>query len=80
MADYSKQWIDKYDSEGMIPDFDILKEANLLKPDTYTPIICEGFGFVAIGKDKNENIILAIPQPYNNKQTVEWVPYNEIIT
>jgi hypothetical protein len=47
MADFSKQWTDIYDSE--FPwDFDIEVEAETIPRGYYKPIICEGFGFIAI--------------------------------
>ena len=48
MADFSKQWAEIYDSE--FPwDFDIEEEAETIPKGYYKPMICEGFGFVAIG-------------------------------
>lgn len=47
MADFSKQWADIYDSE--FPwDFDIEVEAESIPKGYYKPMICEGFGFIAI--------------------------------
>ena len=60
MADFSKQWCEKNDPQ-MPFDFDIEEVANTLEPNHYTPIICEGIGFIAIGKDANNNILLAMP-------------------
>jgi hypothetical protein len=51
MADFSKQWCELNDPE-MPSDFDILEEANKLEPNNYIPMICEGYGFIAIGKIK----------------------------
>lgn len=81
MAEYSKQYIDNHDSGGMNPDFDILEEAKLLLPDTYTSIICEGFGFIAIGKSADHKIMLAMPQPHKvgEEETFMWEDYDEVI-
>lgn len=47
MADFSKQWADIYDSQ--FPwDFDIEVEAETIPKGYYKPMICEGFGFIAI--------------------------------
>lgn len=47
MADFSKQWADVYDPE--FPwDFDIEVEAESIPKGYYKPMICEGFGFIAI--------------------------------
>lgn len=60
-------------------DFDIMEEFHKLKTDHYVPYICEGFGFIAIGKDEKDECILAMPidgAPYG---TVEWKKYSEVI-
>jgi hypothetical protein len=57
MADFSKQYCDLYDPE-MPHDFDIEKVAEKLDNDYYLSFICEGFGFSAIGKDPDGEIIL----------------------
>ena len=45
-------------------------------------MICEGLGFVAIGRDEDEKIILAMPVGYD-KETgstkVEWKPLTGFI-
>jgi hypothetical protein len=51
MAEFSKQYCELHEQE-MEPDFDILQMANQVQPDHYIPIICEGFGFLAIGKNE----------------------------
>ena len=82
MAEFSKQWIDKYDKGGMKPDFDIEEVASGLGPDMYTPLICEGFGFIAIGKSQEGEILLEMPQPYKagEEEMIMWKPMNEVIT
>ena len=85
MANFSKQWCDINDPQ--IPsNFDIEEIANTLEPNHYTPIICEGFGFIAIGKTGDNDIVLAMPtgavhtdeqgQIYDD---IVWEPYNNII-
>jgi hypothetical protein len=76
MADFSKQWCEQNDF-GMPGDFDILKEADALQSNSYVSMICEGYGFNAIGKDIENNIMLA----FHNWQdgTTKWVPYNQIV-
>lgn len=76
MADFSKQYCELYDPE--LPwDFDIIEEANKLTPKNYIPFICEGFGFLAIGKDENNEIFLAVPT--EDREYVQWKPYDEVI-
>jgi len=60
MADYSKQWVELNDP-NMKWDFDIEAIAAEMKPGTINPYyICEGLGSVAIGKDENGVVHLAI--------------------
>jgi len=76
MAEFSKQWCEINDPD-MPSDFDILEEADKLEPNSYIPMICEGFGFSAIAKDGTGEILLAVRDWDNDN--VEWIPYNEII-
>jgi len=76
MADFSKQWCEINDPE-MPYDFDILEEAAKCKPNYSIGYICEGFGFIAIGRDEEGEIVLAMPNYEDN--TMIWKPYNEIV-
>lgn len=77
MAEFSKQYIQKFEHEDGGWDFDIEEVAATLEPEHYTPIICEGLGFVAIGKTGNGDIILA----YRNWSTDEiyWKTFDEVL-
>lgn len=77
MAEFSKQWVEQNDPGGIEWDFDILEIASNLKPEHYTPIICEGFGFIAISKDEYGVIHLA----FRNEEEggVIWTEYNKLI-
>jgi hypothetical protein len=76
MADFSKQWCEINDPE-MPHDFDILEEAAKCKPNYSISYICEGFGFIAIGRDEEGEVVLAMPNYEDN--TMTWKPYNEIV-
>ena len=80
MADFSKQWCEINDPE-MPYDFDIIEEASKLKPNYSINHICEGFGFIAIGKtdDQDEKCILAMPVDDAPFGTVKWVDCEQII-
>lgn len=79
MADFSKQYCESTDF-GLEGDFDILEEADKLKPNSYTSIICEGYGFVGIAKDENNNILLAMPSYYvDTEQEIKWTPYSDVV-
>jgi hypothetical protein len=76
MADFSKQYCEIYDPE-MSFDFDILEEAKHIQPGHYISMICEGFGFLAIGKDEDNEIFLAMPA--EDIEDIWWKPYDEVI-
>ena len=80
MAEFSKQYCELHDM-GVDGDFDIMEEYSKLKPGTYVPYICEGFGFIAIGKtdDQDEACILAMPIDGTPYGTVNWKQYDEVI-
>ena len=75
MADFSKQYCDSREND-IIWDFDILEVANRLENGFFFPYICEGYGFIAIGKDESGEIILAFRQ---NEDEVQWKPYLDVI-
>jgi hypothetical protein len=74
MADYSKQWCDINDSD-MPHDFDILEEFGKLPKNNYIPIICEGFGFIAIMRDHEDKCLLA----FDDNGEIIWEEYDQFI-
>jgi hypothetical protein len=85
MAEFSKQWCDLNDPQ-MTSDFDINEIADGLEPNYYTPIICEGFGFIAVGKTDDNAIVLAMPtgESFTDENgqihdNIVWEPYNDVI-
>ena len=76
MADFSKQWCEINDPD-MPWDFDILEEAEKLQPGSYMYAICEGFGFTAIIKDENSDILLGFPD-YETEEIL-FSTYKEVI-
>jgi hypothetical protein len=75
MAEFSKQYCDST-NHGFSPDFDILEIAEKVKPGFCLSQICEGYGFIAVGKDEESNVILAFRTEEN---TIEWKQYLEVI-
>jgi hypothetical protein len=57
-------------------DFDIHEIAEDIPTDHYYPAICEGYGFVAIGKDEEDNIVFAMRK---DDYEVDWLPYEQVI-
>jgi len=84
MAEFSNQWAQINDPE-FPGDFDILEIAGKLEPNHYVPAICEGFGFVAIGKDAENKIMLAMPtgdveeEDGQTYDTIKWEAYEDIV-
>lgn len=75
MADFSKQWAELYDHE--FPwDFDIEKIAKDLHKGNYYPIICEGFGFIAISKTEEGKTNLAFQIEEYGTKRIEWIDYD----
>ena len=76
MADFSKQYCEIYDHE--FPwDFDIEEVADELDSGFMNNIICEGFGFDAIGKKESGEIVLRFTD-WKTK-TKSWIGYNDYI-
>jgi hypothetical protein len=85
MAEYSKQWCDLNNPQTE-SEFDINEITDGLEPNHYTPITCEGFGFIAIGKDPDNNILFAMPtgetvtdEHGQIHDAIVWEPYNDVI-
>jgi hypothetical protein len=80
MADFSKQYCELHDM-GFDGDFDIMEEYHKLTPGNYVPYICEGYGFIAIGKfdDTDESCMLAMPVDDTSYGTVVWKLYEQIV-
>lgn len=58
MAEFSKEYCDVWDPEFPY-DFSVEEMAKELEAGNYQSIICEGFGFIAVAKDKNQQILVA---------------------
>ena len=78
MAEFSKQYCETHDM-GFEGDFDIMEEFHKLTPENYVPYICEGYGFIAIGKNEDEECILAMPVDNAPYGTVNWKKYSDIV-
>ena len=80
MSEFSKQWCELNDPE-MPSDFDIMDEFHKLKPDTYVPYICEGFGFSAIGKFADDVVKVYIRNwdAESDEQQGEWITLDNLI-
>jgi hypothetical protein len=82
MADFSKQWCKINDPE-MPWDFDIEEEATTIPKEHWKLMICEGFGFTVIAKDKKDNILLGFLNlefpDYAINGVVKWKTYEEVI-
>lgn len=78
MADFCTKCAYEMWGDMLPPDIDIKKEAESLQPNRYVPIICEGCGMRAIGKDENGNVVVAFPKEgEENTDAVVWIPLEE---
>lgn len=77
MAEFSKQYCDVWD-HGFPYDFDVYEIAKNIDSGNYYPIICEGFGFVAIAKDKNEQILVGFQDDEENR--IVWQDFNNFMS
>jgi hypothetical protein len=75
MAEFSKEYCDIWD-QGFPHDFSIESIAKDLHKGNYYPIICEGFGSIAIAKDKWGRTKLA----FGSTDDYVWEDYEEFIT
>lgn len=76
MADFSKQYCELYDPE--FPwDFDIEAEAENIPKGYYKPMICEGFGFLAIEIGLDGNIYLIFDAGNNEIDKVQYKAFIE---
>ena len=76
MADFSKEWCKSYDEGGMNGDFSVMDIFKDLKEGYYYPIICEGYGFVAIRKQEG---ICEVAYTTNMETgSVVWKNFDEI--
>ena len=70
MAEFSKQYC-KIEDMGFDGDFDVYEEWSQLQPDTATVIICEGFGFSAIGRKQENDTVWVLKED-------GWVDFDEM--
>jgi len=76
MADFSKQWAEIYDTE--FPwDFDIEAEAETIPKGYYKPMICEGFGFIAIEVGLDGEIYLIFDSGLDGVDKVQYKKFME---
>ena len=78
MADFCTKCAFEMWGKELPADIDIKEIAKTLKPDTYQSVICEGCGMRAVGKDKDGNILIAIPVNDEALETkVTWLSLEE---
>ena len=78
MAEFSKQWLEvNGETEGW--DFDIEEIASTISNDHYSHCICEGLGFIAIGKTEVGEIILAYRNWESDTDEIQWKNLADVI-
>lgn len=76
MAKFSKEWCDIWDPER-VPDFSIEDTVKDVLPDRHYPIVCYGFGFVNINKDRYG--ILWLGTPVEGGIKLCWTRLNTVL-
>lgn len=71
MAEFSKQYCEITDM-GFDGDFDVYEEWSKLKPGYAVSYICEGFGFIAIGRQETNDQVWVLD---GNK----WADFDEMV-
>ncbi len=76
MADYCTLCADQV---GFPVDIDVRKIAETLEPGTYVPVLCEGCGMNAVGKDENGQVIVHLPENVRDDscESYLWVPLED---
>lgn len=82
MAEFCTKCVVEKIGANTKPDIDIYEIAkNDLQPGTYTPVLCEGCGMVAVGVGEDEKIMLAYPSGETSENPeeilVEWIYIEE---
>jgi hypothetical protein len=77
MAEFSKQYCQLNDM-GFDGDFDVYEEWAKLKPGFTVAYICEGFGFLAIGKRESGDSVLVFMDNYD-EHGGKWIDFDEMV-
>ena len=79
MAEFSKQYCELHDM-GFDGDFDVYDEFNKLEVGYHIPMICEGFGFVAIGKFEDDPETARVYfRDEHDDESGTWVDFYEVM-
>jgi len=79
MAEFSKQYCELHDM-GFDGDFDVYDEFNKLEVGGYIPMICEGLGFVAIGKFEDDPETARVYfRDEHDDESGTWVDFYEVM-
>ena len=75
MADFCTKCSEEMWEGDFGPDIDIQKIAESLESDSYLPVLCEGCGLRAVGKNGTGETILAVGSA--DDEFVEWIPKDQ---
>lgn len=78
MAEYSRQYMKLVEDTEFSWDFDIEDEFKKLEKGYYKSLICEGFGFFAIGLDNVGEKLLFTRDPHNWEMG-DWINYDKFV-
>jgi hypothetical protein len=78
MAEFSKQYCETHDM-GFDGDFDVYEIWNNLQEGYMGSYICEGFGFIGIGKLHNSPDTISVFIPDSTMDSGRWVDFEEMV-
>jgi len=83
MAEFSKQYCEAHPDMGLgnKGDFDIFEIWEKLDVGYIMPMICEGYGFAAIGKLEEDltQPWVYLPDPFDDNEDGHWYKLEDII-
>lgn len=81
MADFCTQCSDYMFGSNIKPDIDVEEIAQTVSNGHYLPVLCEGCGMRAVGKNTGGEIIVAIPEDVRDfkNDKVEWIKYEDFV-
>jgi hypothetical protein len=78
MAEFCTKCTPKMLGEDALPDININQIFDTLNVGEYAPVLCEGCGLAAIGKFKNNTLLLAVPRSDGDR--ISWIDENTFYT
>jgi len=75
MADFCTKCAEELFGKEVSPEIDVLAIAEALEPDTWTSVLCEGCGMLAVSRHENGNPYVGLPD--GSGEYIKWYRYDE---